>query len=879
MVQSLRMNCQIFQEWIYSHLFNNLKVMKNYLNTFCLLLLSIMAFSGCQDLEGINAKRNLRTVHASFENGTTRVGIEQSHDSRDMITKWQEGDKIHVIVSKGNNIVDIGSVPVHDISSDGKSCVFQYAIPDDFDPFGEGFELLCFTDNCNPKIKDGDIYYNATLTRMPISQFKAPLMFDTYVKEDNSFGAFRHYGTYEIMHVTNNTDKAISFQLSDYSVPTWWYKKGGFSIRQWDNSYIVDFSYEEKSMSPPVTIPAHGTDMVVSWYIPNGKTIDNAQIVANIDGQYVYSANTLSSKVTLCTGIAYHIYATWDGKELRFGKGDINEQKIIKVDPTEIKFGNVPVGTSKTEHFTVSNVGDIDLTFKVDKWHEDEFDIPESGKEFKLAAGKSKVFDVVYTPKKVGGHFNYFVEISSDAENGTQTVDISGTGTEGGQVKTETFTIKGVSFKMIAVEGGTFLMGASDEDRKANSDERPRHQVTLSSFSIGETVVTQELWEAVMGEEFNGIRKGDHLPMQMSYNDCMTFIFKLNSITGRGFRMPTEAEWEFAARGGNKSKGYTYCGSNNVKDVAWYDGNSDNNLHDVGTKAANELGLYDMSGNVWEWCNDWYDDKYYSYTSSDNPIGPDPTDIIDYRSGLASPQRVLRGGSWRSEAICSRATYRYFELPYEGYNNYGLRLVLTDGRYTPESMLSCPDNHHPHKIDLGLPSGTKWACCNVGATKPEDIGGYYSWGETEEKDEYDIDNYRLRQNGSYVNVGDDISGSKYDVAHVKWGGDWQMPTLEEVEELLDNCTSEWPTLYAMNGCKITSKTNGKSIFLPVSGVRMYDELRATAGCYYWISTLHPTESGNAYFLEFRPRNQWVYEKALISSWYKFSGQCVRPVSR
>ena len=123
---------------------------------------------------------------------------------------------------------------------------------------------------------------------------------------------------------------------------------------------------------------------------------------------------------------------------------------------------------------------------------------------------------------------------------------------------------------------------------------------------------------------------------------------------------------------------------------------------------------------------------------------------------------------------------------------------------TPISYPACPDGNHPHLIDLGLPSGTKWACCNVGATQPEEYGGYYAWGETEEKEVYSEDTYKYYQNGSYVNIGSDISGTEYDVAHVNWGSDWVMPTHDEQMELLNNCTSEWTTLNGVNGRKFIS---------------------------------------------------------------------------
>lgn len=237
---------------------------------------------------------------------------------------------------------------------------------------------------------------------------------------------------------------------------------------------------------------------------------------------------------------------------------------------------------------------------------------------------------------------------------------------------TQTITVNGVSFKMIAVEGGTFTMGAtSEQGSDAYDDESPTHSVTLSSFSIGETEVTQALWEAVMGQTptsegslwSSSYGLGSNYPAYfVSWNDCQTFITKLNSLTGKTFRLPTEAEWEYAARGGNKSKGYKYAGSNTIGDVAWYTDNSGSTTHNVATKAANELGLYDMSGNVEEWCQDWYGD--YSSGSQTNPTGPS-----------TGSSRVFRGGSCFSYARFCRVSLRDYCTPDYGYSRPGLRLA------------------------------------------------------------------------------------------------------------------------------------------------------------------------------------------------------------
>ena len=224
----------------------------------------------------------------------------------------------------------------------------------------------------------------------------------------------------------------------------------------------------------------------------------------------------------------------------------------------------------------------------------------------------------------------------------------------------------GITIDMIKVEAGTFMMGATSEMQNPYDDEKPVHQVTLTNdYYIGKYEVTQALWQSVMGSNPSYF-KGDNLPVEnVSCDDCQEFISKLNRMTGRTFRLPTEAEWEYAARGGKKSRGYQYSGSSNISDVAWYDGNSGSKTHPVGTKQANELGLYDMTGNVWEWCQDWY----YSYVSSSqtNPTG-----------AVSGSSRVRRGGSWSSLAKYCRSSYRNFGTSDCRYYYLGLRLVLSE---------------------------------------------------------------------------------------------------------------------------------------------------------------------------------------------------------
>jgi sulfatase modifying factor 1 len=247
---------------------------------------------------------------------------------------------------------------------------------------------------------------------------------------------------------------------------------------------------------------------------------------------------------------------------------------------------------------------------------------------------------------------------------------------------------------MVFVQGGTFQMGSNN----GNNDEKPVHTVTVNSFYISKHEITVAQfknfikatnyktdaekhgygwiynggWKKINGIAWHCDANGNRRPMSdydypviyVSWNDAVAFCKWLSKKTGMYFRLPTEAEWEYAAQGGNKSNGYKYSGSNNVYDVAWFNGNSGNITHAVGTKSPNELGVYDMSGNVWEWCHDWYSNNYYNKSPEYNPQGPS-----------RGKYHVLRGGSWYDNASFCRSTNRYRNYPYNPVNNIGFRIV------------------------------------------------------------------------------------------------------------------------------------------------------------------------------------------------------------
>ena len=253
---------------------------------------------------------------------------------------------------------------------------------------------------------------------------------------------------------------------------------------------------------------------------------------------------------------------------------------------------------------------------------------------------------------------------------------------------------------MVLVEGGTYMMG----NNAGNKDEQPTHKVSLDNFYIGKYEVTNKDFKKFVdatgyltdAEKPDTVRLKKNLPPRginngtwktgssgmeiplgdsmkpvsnISWFDAMEYCNWLSKVTGKKFRLPTEAEWEYAAKGGSKCKDYNYAGGNNLDEVAWYVGNSDAKSHAIGQKMANELEIYDMAGNSREWCSDWYGDTYYRTSPEMNPPGPEQ-----------GKQRVLRGGSWGSQKDRMRISYRNSDLPYNSAADFGFRLAISTNR-------------------------------------------------------------------------------------------------------------------------------------------------------------------------------------------------------
>ena len=228
------------------------------------------------------------------------------------------------------------------------------------------------------------------------------------------------------------------------------------------------------------------------------------------------------------------------------------------------------------------------------------------------------------------------------------------------KLKVDSALKSSLTIEMVFVEGGTFLMGSSTRE----PEEKPVHSVTLSSYNIGKYEVTQYQWKTIMGSNPSHFTNCDNCPVEtVSWNEVQEFIERLNAESGKNYRLPTEAEWEFAARGGSNSKGYKYSGANDISIISWCAENSGNRTHEVGTKLPNELGIYDMTGNVWEWCSDWY--SSYSAHKETNPKGP-----------YLAKNRVIRGESYYDYENTGSTTFRAQIMPDFHINGLGFRLVL-----------------------------------------------------------------------------------------------------------------------------------------------------------------------------------------------------------
>ena len=420
-------------------------------------------------------------------------------------------------------------------------------------------------------------------------------------------------------------------------------------------------------------------------------TFDN---VSNATNSTMYIEGTFRLSDRALTDVTYH------GLSCSSGATIIGQQDGIFVT---FSFEEVKSLTSRT--ISASYIDQWSYVASSGKWQINSEFTPENNTTMEVSRKSALIMLVLDCSSSLGSQFS---TAKSNANNFIST--LAGYGNDEKFSAIDIMTYDDIDIfttlekdEMVFVKGGSFLMGAQDADTSApnydygaRGNESPVHSVTLSDFYIGKYEVTQQLWEYVMsysGKAADGSTMsayatdvwlgdnpytvGNYYPAYyVSWEDIVDiFIPRLNKITGKTFRLPTEAEWEYAARGGNKSQGYKYSGTNTIDDVAWYSSNSSSSTHQVGTKAPNELGVYDMCGNVWEWCSDWFND--YSSSPTSNPTGP-----------TSGSRRVLRGGSWGYYAIDCRVTIRNYATPDLRYDGLGFRLVYDISKVDTDIFLS-----------------------------------------------------------------------------------------------------------------------------------------------------------------------------------------------
>ena len=372
--------------------------MKNRIGIVPAVLLALALVNGCvQEIETPSLNR-VYTVSAGIEDDGTRVSLSQSPTSRDMIARWQDGDEIKILIYGKSDYLELPAVPVSGISADGKDCVFTYSIPDDYEIDDSGYRLVCYTippgsDNLTkPKVGKGKATIDLPLLRYPSVHFRAPVLFDGRVVENNVVIAFHHLYTYELLHIYNTSDDPITFSLCGFNTGMSWFRTYARMTVDEQTVYDGGLDVQPVEESSQTTIMPHAEGIVVSAYIPNGQMISDAQIVAKINGEYVNSSNRLSSTVDLKTGYAYHMYAEWNGTELQFLKNDTApltvETLTATIDPSSIT-GHFTGAVTNLSSMAVSRAG-----FMI--WRPED---PEGFVEYDAVVAEDNTFSLTLTYK------------------------------------------------------------------------------------------------------------------------------------------------------------------------------------------------------------------------------------------------------------------------------------------------------------------------------------------------------------------------------------------------------------------------------------------------------------------------------------------------
>lgn len=737
-----------------------------------------MALSG-NESPIVSSQGTLVTITAAVDaqDQLSKVAMMQADNSLDLVSKWQSDDQIQVFARQNDEVYNIGKVPVDNISEDGKSCSFNIVLPANIDATAS-YDLYGFC-GIEAGFRDGIISFDASTTRRAVSNFRAPMMFAVSASSTTVTAGFTHFGAYELLHVVNNTSSAISFSNNGFSTDNRWYSDRFRCTLDYSTKKLTTEAIGGGQSNEGITIAAGKMNTIISWYVPNGKSITQAFLEASVNGYGKRSVNAKTSSTVITSGKAYHLYATWDGNVLRLGDQiTVNAAATVSADDVASHIKSLPAGEftitvegvcgsdiisaamkantkaiinldlrncETTPSFTsVTTLKSVKLPVNASSVSASAFSGCTGLESVEMPDGVETINAKAFYGCKALKNINmpsYLKVIDVDAFNGctnltraelpaklnkigarafancdyinisvakanawkyttdskvwaakangkllpnnlSQTwlvesnmyyyyrgIDVTTKDGEG----TKIITINGVDIEFILVKGGTFWMGAQKDDPNAPNydtlaldNEAPVHQVTLDDYYIGKYEVTRAQWKAVMGGE---IEDDDYKYPQgnISWTSCHDYINYVNELSSVNICLPTEAQWEFAARGGNNDRDGLYSGTS-----PWDNVSSGGILQPIGDSyRCNELGVCDMSGNCWEFVLDLY--------------GGYPVDHQYNPSGVSwSSSRLVRGGGGGASSSDCRVSRRhnyggmYSGIGYESDTSwdFGLRLVL-----------------------------------------------------------------------------------------------------------------------------------------------------------------------------------------------------------
>lgn len=751
-------------------------------------LAAIFLLCSCQR-ENEYSSHRYHMINASLGDSGTRTTFESQAGSYDLLTKWQGHEYIKVFLNVDDAYNDaVRTVQVSKISADGSGATFSYKVPDEWGE-SDSYKVKMFTSTCLPAIKDGKVYYNASLIREPISSFQVPVYSEGEIIGEGVLNAtFHHYYTYELLHIKNTSNEDISFTLLGFEDGTWFKQKGSLCID--DGSFVVNApSTKEPVTTTTVTVKAQESETIVSAYIPTGQPIQMARMVAQVNGQDVKSMNTKSSGVELKTGHAYHMYAGWNGKELKFWS---NEEAPLDVETRSAAFDPVTFSglfTGAVTNLTDGGVKSVGFRF----WRDED---PEDYVEFDATLADDNTFSLILT-------YNELLEIAGDASvKGSYKVSAFALKPDGSRFHGEIleFTIDKEKPdlptvpvpEMVDLGLPSGLMWASCNLGASKPEEYGYY------YAWGET----EPKDSYFAESYKWMDADGKL-IKYCNNPDIGIVDNRETLDleddaahvhlGGQWRMPTRDEmnelmefcsWTWTMQNGLRGRMVTGPNGNSIF------------LPAAGAKNRNDYFLTDGYGYYWTsslFTNDFYD-----------------------------------------------ASNLYF---YSGHIGWGHDRRYAGFPIRPVFDKSGPLVHAPEVVDLGL--SVKWASMNLGATKPDECGEYYAWGETVPKTNYSWESYRFGHEASSESMtkynstdGLNILLPEDDAAHVLLKGDWRMPTYDEWYELKKQC--EWVEIKqggAIVGYTVTSKVNGASITLPTAGYKDGMDVKNANTARYWYSSL------------------------------------------